>query len=351
MVKKSSPGSLGIALSLVLAAFTTQPNAESNQKSIPDAQIQHDAVTTETLFQVKRIKTNSVSVLTLNLNRLFDDIDNGNKEIVLTPKRFQKRLHITATAFAEQFHLPDILALQEVENLNVLEQIASIIQQRHHVSYQAVLVEGQDVSGIDVGYLLRDDLIIQHTEALFARERSNHYGAALFSRPPLYIEVCRRQNCFALLNLHLRSMRGINSRTKGDRVARKRRQQAETIAAWTNQWQQLSRVRSLLILGDFNALTPSDKHVDIAGTLLGDPDSDSTRLPARDLLDPDLIDLTRHIPKDRRYSFIYRGQRQQLDYMFVNQSFEFGLESIEYARIDRSLSDHAALYASFRLLD
>ena len=62
----------------------------------------------------------------------------------------------------------------------------------------------------------------------------------------------------------------------------------------------------LLLLGDFNALTPADEHVDVAGILRGVPDNSRARLMARDVIDPDLIDLTRRIPARQRYSYIFR---------------------------------------------
>jgi predicted extracellular nuclease len=170
----------------------------------------------------------------------------------------------------------------------------------------------------------------------------------LFTRPPLYLEACYIENCISLLNVHLRSMRGIDSRKKGERVRRKRLQQAETIAAWSNRFQQSRQGESLLLLGDFNALTPGDKHVDVAGIIRGNPDNSAVRLPARDLIEPDLVDLTELIPAPKRYSFIFRQKKQQLDYMFVNQSFGAEVETIAFSRIDYHFSDHGGLLAWFK---
>jgi endonuclease/exonuclease/phosphatase family metal-dependent hydrolase len=173
-------------------------------------------------------------------------------------------------------------------------------------------------------------------------------GKPLFTRPPLYLKACHIENCISMLNVHLRSMRGINSSRNGERVARKRLRQAETIAAWSNRFQQSMQGESLLLLGDFNALTPGDKHVDVAGILRGNPDNTAVRQPARDLLEPDLVDLTQLIPAAKRYSFIYRQKKQQLDYMFVNQSFGAEVEAIRFGRIDTHFSDHAGLLAWFK---
>ena len=53
------------------------------------------------------------------------------------------------------------------------------------------------------------------------------------------------------------------------------------------------------------------------------------------------------IPQPRRYSFIYRRQKQQLDYLMVNQAFAADLVSIDFSRIDFNFSDHAGLLAVF----
>jgi endonuclease/exonuclease/phosphatase family metal-dependent hydrolase len=243
--------------------------------------------------------------------------------------------------------LPHIIALQEVENLHVLQQITAEISARYQAEYAAVLVPGQDVSGINLGFLVRLDVEIKKVSQLFADARYKPTGNPLFSRPPLYLEACNIENCISLLNVHLRSMRGIDSARDGKRVAGKRRRQAETIAAWSNRFQQSRSAVSLLLLGDFNALTPSDEHVDIAGIIRGNPDNTTTRLPGRDLLEPDLIDLSGLIPPAKRYSFIFRGNKQQLDYMFINHSFAADVESITFSRIDYHFSDHAGLLAWF----
>jgi len=151
-----------------------------------------------------------------------------------------------------------------------------------------------------------------------------------------------------LVNLHLRSMRGIDDARRGKRVVRKRLRQAETIALWTNRYQLENSDSLLMILGDFNALTPADKHVDVAGIIRGNPDNRRSQLTSGDLLNPDLVDLTRRIPAQRRYSYIFRQKKQQLDYMFANQALADTVETVAFATIDYSFSDHAGLLVRHR---
>ena len=285
-------------------------------------------------------------ILTQNMNRLFDDVDDGNRETVLATPRFEQRVVIAAERLGGYFDLPHIVALQEVENLNVLDRIAAEIEARYAVRYRRVLLPGHDVSGINLGYLVRTGVEIRRVEQLFRDARLDLDGSPLFSRPPLYLDACRREDCLALVNVHLRSMRGIDDPEDGARVRRKRLLQAETLAAWADRRQR--QVSSLLLLGDFNALRPSDAHVDVIGIVRGDPDGSRPRLRGRDLVEPDLLDLTESIPAGRRYSFIFRRQKQQLDYMFANRGFAGELDRIAFGRIQYRLSDHAGLIAGFR---
>jgi len=278
------------------------------------------------------------------MNRLFDDIDDGNNEKVLSSSNFRKRVADAATRFSEEFGSPHIIALQEVENHNVLRQIAALMRHRYQADYRPVLIPGQDLSGINVGFLVHASVEIRAVEQLFRESILAYDSSPLFSRPPLYLEACYLERCVALLNLHLRSMRGINS---SERVARKRLRQAQAVAKWSNQLQQVRSATAFMVLGDFNALTPADRHVDVAGIIRGSPDNRRARLQSPDLVNPDLVDLTRLIPSHQRYSYIFRQQAQQLDYMYTTESLAADVDSIAFSRIDYRFSDHAGLLARF----
>jgi len=290
----------------------------------------------------------SFSVLSQNMNRLFDDVDDGNQEKILARAEFRQRIAGAVRKFAGEYALPQVIALQEVENLNVLRRIAAGIRRQYAIDYQPVLIPGQDISSINLAYLVRADVTIRKFSQLFREQRLAVDGGPLFSRPPLRLEACLRARCLTLVNLHLRSMRGIDSANKGTRVALKRLRQAETVALWVNRFQQANPGAALMLLGDFNALTPADSHVDVAGTILGNPDNSRARLAARDLVDPDLFDLTRQIPASQRYSFIFRHKKQQLDYLFVTQSLATSVYSIRFGAVDYAFSDHAGLLAIFQ---
>ncbi len=283
-----------------------------------------------------------------NLNRLFDDKDDGNREKVLSTRQYQKRLQLVVEKVANDFDFADVLALQEVEHIDVLRDIADLLRTTHRQDYQAFLIEGNDSSGIDVGYLVKVPLQVTSVKALFQQQTFGRDRNPLFTRPPLLLEICRNQ-CLAIVNVHLRSMRGLRSAKKGSRVAQKRRLQAETLAKWIHQRQQQRPQQGLVISGDFNALTPSDSYVDSLGTIMGQPDQRRPRWKSKDLLEPDLIDVTRRIPHRQRFSYQYKGNRQQLDYILVSAPLKQRVNQVSFSKIDYAFSDHAAVQASFSL--
>jgi len=297
--------------------------------------------------QVIAAEVEQFSILTQNMNRLFNDIDDGNREHRSSSRRYRSRIAKIAKKIARHYDAPDIVALQEVENIGVMQDLARRISKISSSKYQAILIEGFDSSGIDVGYLIKAHIDIKQQRQLMARARLKSGTAPLFTRPPLLAEACFKSRCITLVNLHLRSMRGLRSHKKGKRVALKRLQQASNLAQWIEKTQTQNPDISLMLLGDFNALTPTDKYADIAGTIRGDPDNNRVRYPSKDLIRDDLLDLTEDIDKSRRYSYVYKQQKQILDYMLVNRGFKPRLQSITFSPIDRNISDHAGLFARF----
>ena len=285
-----------------------------------------------------------LTIASQNLNRLFDDIDQGNRAKIETSKRYQQRLQRIAKHSIAELDNPDIIALQEVENIGILQDLATLIKQLGGPQYSAWLIEGNDVSGIDVGYLIRANLKVKDAEQLFPGTSS--VLGPLFSRPPFRIDFCDRY-CLTIVNLHLRSMRGLKKTRKGRRVALKRQQQATELASWINQFQIENPDASLMLIGDFNALTPPNLYTDTLGTILGNPDNSNLQYPTPDLIERDLFNLTIKVPANQRFSYVYKGKKQVLDYALISQGFRPELKQIRYQQINRAISDHAALIIEF----
>jgi uncharacterized protein len=91
-----------------------------------------------------------------NLLRLFDEIADGNGAPTLTPAALDKRLAKASAAICDFLKAPDILGVVEVENLRVLELLSDRLAATcpSGPAYVPYLVPGNDVGGINVGFLV-----------------------------------------------------------------------------------------------------------------------------------------------------------------------------------------------------
>ena len=103
-----------------------------------------------------------VTVASFNLLRFFDDVnDPAIGEPVLTSAAFAGRLQKASLVIREVLRSPDILGVQEAEGLPALQALAARLDADTVAAggadpgYQAYLVEGNDVGGIDVGFLVK----------------------------------------------------------------------------------------------------------------------------------------------------------------------------------------------------
>ncbi len=291
----------------------------------------------------------SVSIATQNAYNFFNDQHDGKREKVISSKNYRLRLTRMANHIAEKLKAPDILALQEVENFSTLNDLKNELNRNFGLCYQVVLLNGHKKVAINLGYLVHCDFEINNLSQLFkdkslARSKNN-----LFTRPPLYLKVCKKNSCLHLLNLHLRSMIGLNKRKKRHYVAQKRHQQAQYVARWINQFQTRWPNEKLIVLGDFNALRISDRFVDVLGIIKGRHSQVNEAYTSEDLIQRNLFDLSLQIPVKDRFSYRYKKRNQSLDYLLVSKNLVPLLTAIRYTKINYKVSDHAGLVAHFDL--
>src|SRR5690606_2950045 len=102
------------------------------------------------------------SFATYNLQRFFDTVnDPAISEPVLTAQAFANRLDKASLGIRAYMHSPDVIGVSEVENLGALQALADRINAdavavgQPDPGYVAYLMEGNDVGGIDVGFLVK----------------------------------------------------------------------------------------------------------------------------------------------------------------------------------------------------
>lgn len=289
----------------------------------------------------------SVSVAAYNLERFFDNVDDPAQaqEPILTADAYQRRLRKASLGVRDYLHSPDILGVIEVENLAVLQNLADRINQdavaagQPDPRYRAHLLEGNDIGGIDVGFLLKGADIapgVARVEALALSQigkdamwiEPSGASSLLNDRPPLQLDARvhlddGRVFPLSVVLVHQRSLIGAETDdAAGDRIRRKRQRQAEFLATSLAQLQSETPERHLVVLGDFNAFEFNDGLVDAMNVVTGTPGADAaTVVPGDglDLIDPDLVDLGSLEMASERYSYVFDGNAQTLDHVLVNE--------------------------------
>ncbi|MEM6705521.1 MAG: lamin tail domain-containing protein [Acidobacteriota bacterium] len=273
-----------------------------------------------------------IGIASLNLFRLFDDVANGS-ETVLPTAEYQLRLEKASAYIREVLLSPEVLAVQEVESLAVLQDLAArVAADDATVSYTGYLIEGNDVGGIDVGFLVRSTVTVNAVTQLGATELLTFDGSLLHDRPPLVLDATTNGYDFQVMGIHNRSLSSIDSPTSGPRVRQKRLEQAQSIAQKVQDIQNADPSVKLFVVGDFNAFEFTDGYVDVTGQIRGVVDPTQNLLSDIDLVSPDLESLVDGLPAEERYSFIFRGSAQALDQALASQEAVADIVSFAFGR-------------------
>ncbi|MBL7003275.1 MAG: endonuclease/exonuclease/phosphatase family protein [Gammaproteobacteria bacterium] len=294
-------------------------------------------------------ETNNLTIATQNAYNFFNDENDGKSEKILSTKNYQLRLKRLTQYVVKTLNAPDIIAFQEIENFKTLNDLKVKLSTTYQLCYQVALLNGHKKVAINVGFLINCDYKIKNISQLFKSIKLKSTNKFLYTRPPLYLNVCKKEHCFHIVNVHLRSMLGLKKRKKTRYVQHKRFEQAQHLAKWINQFQLKNIKGKLIILGDFNALNVSDEYVDVLGIIKGTPSNVTKRLISEDLVENNLLDLTLQIPLKQRFSYRYKKKQQILDYILVSKNLVTDLESIKFSQINYKVSDHAGLVATFKL--
>ncbi|GAB2493008.1 lamin tail domain-containing protein [Pseudoxanthomonas sangjuensis] len=309
------------------------------------------------------------TVAAANLERFYDNVnDPAVDDSVASFAAYQTRLQKASLAVRDYLHAPDVLVGIEIENLAVLQALADRINSdavaagQPNPQYAAYLEEGNDVGGIDVGFLVKtaDAGAAPRVEVLAVTQvgkdamwmQPDGTPALLNDRPPLALDAVvhyadGRSFPVVVVGVHQRSLISAEEDTAAaDRVRRKRQAQAEFLANYLQSRQAGDPATRLVVLGDFNAFAFNDGLTDVMGTTGGTPAPDAeTVVPGdgADLVDPDLVNLGELVPPSERYSYVFDGNAQTLDHVLVNEELIVTTRSagIDHARINADFSDSA----------
>ena len=275
------------------------------------------------------------TIATLNLHLFYDTIDDPGSDDVRTPQAYADKLNKLSLYIRTLLDAPDILAVQEAEKLQVLRDLADKIKTDDAaLTYTPYLLEGNDISGIDVGLLVRRGVTVKSVTQLGATEIFSVDNSRLHDRPPLLLQAKLADSSdVAVLAVHLRSLNGIDDANDGPRVRQKRHEQAVAVANMVQTLQTSNPNIRLVVTGDFNAFQFTDGYVHVLGQIMGTPASASEALiPGTDVVNPDLTNAVLSLPANERYSFVFQGSAQVLDHILVSQKLQPFVTGVQYAR-------------------
>ncbi len=317
------------------------------------------------------------TVASYNLERFFDNVnDPAIGEPVLTAAAYDARLAKASLAIRSYLLMPDILGVMEVENLTTLQTLAARISadalaaSQPDPQYAAYLVEGNDVGGIDVGFLVKTAPVVGATPRVTVNAVVQESAGTLFVNPDSSTELLNDRPPLRLMAVvnhangssfpvtvianHLRSLNGVDDfsagsngwATTGDRVRAKRLAQAVDLANLVQARQAADPAEHIVLVGDFNAFEVNDGYVDSMHVVAGTPPPDNeTAVPGDgvDLVNPDLVNLFGTPPPAERYSYSFDGNAQSLDHILVNAPLvaDTLARREEHARIDADFPETA----------
>ncbi len=270
--------------------------------------------------------------------------------------------------------LPDMLGVIEVENLGVLQILATRIATDFGVTYVAYLEEGNDGGGIDVGYLVRTDrvsniVVVQLDKDEMWTDPRDGLQHNLHDRPSLKLEATFDGQAFATIVIHPKARSCVDApggasctQADVDRNRLKRFNQGKSIATRVQDEHTAQPSRPLLVIGDFNDYQFSDGFVHITGLIEGRYDNAKNvlDLAGPNIVNPPLWDAVNSLPANEQYSFLYTEQfgailgytaagsfdkgrdvpiMQVLDHALLNDAARAWFAGFEYGRADLDAAD------------
>lgn len=297
------------------------------------------------------------TVASFNLENFFDPIDTPGKadpcdrDITgkpcaerVTAADYALKLTKAGQAIRDLLGAPTIVAVQEVENLQVLSALATS-PELAPFGYGVVLLDGLDPRGINVGLLYRRDRVtvtdtVQRNACTNANlgfgggeARCSTKGDGVLdgylvaTRPPLVVSLTvhdesggGEQPLTVIVN-HWKSKSGTDP--AGQEFVSRRVAEAQLVAGIVNNLLAADPNAAIVVVGDLNDFVDAP--------------------PLRALTDTTpLRDLATINPAAAHYSYVYNGLSQILDHILATPNLRAALRSFAYAHLDADYPDGLA---------
>ena len=276
-----------------------------------------------------------VSIGDQNMERFYNATSDTSGAVVLTAAAYQLRLSKASLGVRNVLNTPDILALEEMENLQTLTDLSNKISSdavaagQVDPQYQPYLVQGNDPSAINVAFLVKPSKVDVVSVDQFGKTATytapSGTPTLLNDRPPLVLHAGVKRGSGAtdypvtVIVNHLRSLNSITDPSTGATVRAKREAQAEYLANLIQGYQ--ANGEHVIVVGDFNAFDVNDGLVDSLGVIRGNPApaSQDVVAGASGLVNPILVDAAPTNVPAGAYSYVFDGYAQSIDHFLVTQ--------------------------------
>lgn len=260
--------------------------------------------------------------MTWNVRNFFDDVDDPETDDdVASPAELAEKVRDLGAVIA-RFN-PDFIALQEVEaRSTVLDAlVAGPLALGGYTRFEAG--RNADPRGIDVAFVSRVPVtsVVSNARARFPNPDGGTTG---FARDLLQLRLDAGGNEVWVLVAHFLSQR--NPDNAGRRLAE------ATAAGDVARRLVASGNTRVMLLGDVNDVPASPAY--------------------RALTDAGLEDLTLLVPEEERFTFVFRGERTQLDHALASPGLARGLAGaaiVNGPETERA-SDHAPIVLDLDVL-
>jgi len=278
---------------------------------------------------INKLEVGQISLVTFNLDNYFDSVNDTDTETepILDSASLNVKKDKLAYAIASALGCPTLIAVQEVEHGNLLTDLAEILEEPCNFRYEVTHRDAPDARGSDLA-MMSDPRHVQVTN-VFQKQgcttldtgvSDSDFACAggeqpLFSRPPLQVDVLVDEFPLSIIVNHLKSKRGGEAETFVRRMA-----QAEHLHSLARSLLSEDNSSAIAVVGDFNDYYQSPVMEQLTATGY-------------------LLDILNIVPEDERYSYIFDGYSQLIDWILVSPSLMPKIASVQIVHINSDYHD------------
>lgn len=262
---------------------------------------------------------------TLDLYRFYSTTGATTGSVAITSAAYTRRIAKAALAIVDALGKPDIVSLQEVQDLATLNDLANAVNSLGSTTYVPYLQQGNDPNSLNLGFLVSSSTVV--VDSVTQVEKSSTYttsaggSGTLWERPPLVLQAefvrTGKNYPVTVINAHLTPRDNIGDSTLGPDIRTHRAAQATDLSALVQSDQTAGD--NVIVAGNLNSFEFSDGYVDVTGIVDGSPAAAS----AVTLYEPTsttaaLTDLVTSVSATSRYNVIERGDAEVLEHILAS---------------------------------